>query len=285
MRRSLALVVPGLFACAAVACSLVIAPFGEEAAPPDPAEVDPGQTPTVAEAGEPDLVPTDAGDASVACPGDAGPVSVRVGAYCVDATEVTNEQYSVFLGASAVERKPPPASCAWNASFVPAGWPPPVGSDRLPVVNVDWCDAWSYCAWAGKRLCAGLDGGVLHPNELSEAGADAWFNACSAGGTHRLPYGDVLEAGACNVGDGGDAGKAFAVGRLPRCQGGYSGLFDMVGNVAEWVDSCKTQDGGTDSCVIRASSFAGDLTSDCASTAERPRNTATPSRGFRCCSY
>lgn len=72
------------------------------------------------------------------------------GAYCMDATEVTNADYAAFLAAN------PPTSgqvawCAWNTSYLPPfGWPA-TGKENHPVVRVDWCDARAYCKWAGKR--------------------------------------------------------------------------------------------------------------------------------------
>ena len=50
-----------------------------------------------------------------------------------------------------------PSFCAWNTDFTPsAAWPPAPTQANHPVVWVDWCDAFAYCAGAGKRLCGPL---------------------------------------------------------------------------------------------------------------------------------
>ena len=89
-----------------------------------------------------DVTESDAG----ACPGTGGPASVRVGTFCIDATEVTNAQYKQFVVASVGTSR---AECAWKASYVPSSaWPPGPGADNYPVAYVDWCDATAFCEWA-----------------------------------------------------------------------------------------------------------------------------------------
>ena len=78
-------------------------------------------------------------DTGPACAGHAGPSSVYILAatpFCIDATEVTNEQYAEFLGANpAVTGQPP--ECSWKTTYVPGGlWPFPLGSETLPVATL-----------------------------------------------------------------------------------------------------------------------------------------------------
>jgi formylglycine-generating enzyme required for sulfatase activity len=204
--------------------------------------------------------PTDATDASLdarpdatdasfdaACPGDGGPLAIRVGAYCIDSTEVTNADYARFLAADAGAA---PAPCAANASYVPGGgtWPPPTGSDSLPVVGVDWCDAYMYCAWIGKRLCGAIGGGG-NPYDGYDAGQ--WHRACSSAGALVYPYGATYDPFACN-GQDRDAGALVDAGSLSTCAGGASTtLRDMSGNVYEWEDSCDHDASMSDNCRIR----------------------------------
>ncbi len=83
------------------------------------------------------------------CPGDAGPRMVRVGGFCIDATEVTLGDYSDFLTSTGDGGKVDlqPAVCAANTSFVPGcAWPPGALSVREPVRCVSWCDASSFAS-------------------------------------------------------------------------------------------------------------------------------------------
>lgn len=88
------------------------------------------------------------------CPGTAEPTGVRVhaeaGTWCVDSSEVTRAQYAVFVASADL---PQPSFCAWNNSYVPNDHWTDSPHDGRPVTRVDWCDAYMYCAWAGKRLC------------------------------------------------------------------------------------------------------------------------------------
>jgi hypothetical protein len=99
------------------------------------------------------------------CPsGLPGPAMVPAGAFalptmCIDATEVTNAHYAAFLASSPAPGSGPGA-CTWNVRYEPLfHWPPPPERAAFPVVDVDWCDAFAYCAWAGKRLCGDPGGG------------------------------------------------------------------------------------------------------------------------------
>jgi formylglycine-generating enzyme required for sulfatase activity len=197
------------------------------------------------------------------------------GGFCIDSTEVTRGQYGEFLDATAGD-----ASFLDNGNGGP-GFPPmcvpfstlvsgvaPVPDDQnQPIRGVDWCAAYAYCTWAGKHLCGGapsMDGGR----------ASEWFAACSNDGRQDYPYGLVADASACNVALGAPAN----VGTFPACTGGYEGLFDMVGNIEEWVDYCTAS-----SCARAGGGFGTGGGSSCAE-----RDVASPkdpesNTGVRCC--
>ena len=103
------------------------------------------------------------------------------------------------------------------------------------------------------------------------------------------PYGDVFAGNAC-VGadfDGDpmfDPSKDFPrdVGSTKSCEGGYTGVFDMSGNIAEWEGSCSNTTGKTDPCLIRGGAYyqlEGELM--CLSTDMPTRETAAIAIGFR----
>lgn len=237
-------------------------------------------------------------DASTPCPATEGPAQVFVAVpapgFCIDATEVSRRQYQRFLDAKAGSTTGQRENCAWNTTFTPATWPPSESELELPVVLVDWCDADAYCAWAGKRLCGGLGGGPLALASVNDAATDTWFSACSRNGTQRYPYGDAFETASCASG-----GHALAgVGASADCEGGYSGLFDLSGNVREWTDACEVPSGESPAtefgCLVRGGSIEdNDLEAlecrarDGGAAMEFPDlefiDAKEPWVGFRCC--
>lgn len=185
---------------------------------------------------------TDAADGG--CPDASGPKMVRVtdsfGTFCIDGTEVTNRQMNAFINSTL--RPVAPAECSFKTSYGGAIRP----DDDLPVTQVDWCDAWMYCAWAGKRLCGSRNGTKIDDfPPANDPKVSEWFAACSLSGTRDFPYPGPSDPNACNgcqrtssCGDGGGS-PMLPVASLATCEGGYPGLFDMLGNVNEWEDNCN----------------------------------------------
>ncbi|GEM_PF-2996846 len=126
------------------------------------------------------------------------------------------------------------------------------GAGSKPKVNVSWEAANAACAAQGKRLCKKAE----------------WSRACGG----KYPYGSTYDPEKCNtMGADGMDRPVVATGSKSGCRSPY-GLYDMVGNVAEWVqeksvaggDSAK---GGEDATCYKAASRFG----------------ASPTVGFRCC--
>ena len=99
------------------------------------------------------------------------------------------------------------------------GW----GRGRRPVINVDWEDAKSFIAWLSVQTGQSY-------RLLSEA---EWEYACRAGTTTRYWWGDEITPENANYGR--NVGKTSEVGRYPA---NPFGLYDMHGNVWEWVEDC-----------------------------------------------
>ena len=118
-------------------------------------------------------------------------------------TPVTVAAYRRF--AQATERVMP------TAPEFNLGWK----KEDHPIVNVSWEDAKTYCEWAGGRL----------PTE-------AEWEYTARGGKEGLkyPWGDEISEKPANY--LGNVGGTSVVGSYPAND---FGLYDMVGNVWEWV--------------------------------------------------
>ena len=210
------------------------------------------------------------------------PIATAAGNYCIDSTEVTNNQYAAWLTSIAGSELFQEPECSFNDSYVPAtGMAPP--ADDAPVTQIDWCDAVAFCLWHGKRLCGKIGGGPVPYIDVTNAAVSQWHNACSQGGQLFYPYGNAYASSACNGQDKG-LGASAAVGSQSTCVGGFAGIFDLSGNVWEWEDACDGATGENDTCRRRGggyNSISSDL--DCSTAGGSLRSAANPTTGFRCC--
>ena len=140
-----------------------------------------------------------------------------------------------------------------------------------PVNCVSRAQASAFCAWKQKRLVRDVEwiaaaaGTAGRPFPWgSDAPSSERLNACGAecARSGMYPGGDAF-AGPAPRG-------SFPLGRSPE------GVFDLAGNVAEWVDA----DGG----LVRGGSYADVAAEAVGSTAARTVSLAAsePTIGFRC---
>jgi len=132
--------------------------------------------------------------------------SVTVGDFYLDEKEVTNDDYLRFIKQTGYQ--PPPN---WQDNTYPAG------QSQLPVRDVSWYDAKKYAEWAGKRL----------PTEAE------WEYAARGTDGRIYPWGNEWSQQLSNSGEE-QRGVPIAVGSYPRGISPF-GIYDMAGNVAEWV--------------------------------------------------
>jgi formylglycine-generating enzyme required for sulfatase activity len=128
--------------------------------------------------------------------------------FAVGRYPVTFEEYDRF------------AEAAWRQLPRDEGW----GRGRRPTINVFWDDANAYVRWLSEET-----GQPFHL--LSEA---EWEYVCRAGTTTRYWWGDS-DPTSEQANFGRNVGKTTEVGAyLPNPWG----LYDMHGNVWEWVEDC-----------------------------------------------
>ena len=157
--------------------------------------------------------------------------TVEISEYEIDVTEVTNVQYVEFFNASGAG--PDGIACTGEEcvsvsdprlqlEYVNDEWRVKSGKDHHPVVQVTWYGARSYCIWLGKRLCSESE----------------WEKAARGIDGRIYPWGN--EPATCdfavmsgNGAPGCGTGAALPVGS--RASGVYD-LYDMAGNVREWVE-------------------------------------------------
>jgi formylglycine-generating enzyme required for sulfatase activity len=149
---------------------------------------------------------------------------VTLDAFYIDQYEVTNARYAACVEAGACD--PPAETSSWTQESY-YGNPE---YDDFPVIYMSWEQARSYCEWRGDRL----------PTEAE------WEKAARGTDGRIYPWGNTFEGNRLNFCDTNcyeswankdyDDGYADTapVGSYPNGVSPY-GMYDMAGNVWEWV--------------------------------------------------
>ena len=163
------------------------------------------------------LVPT--GDLTMGAGRQAYQVTISIPFY-MGKTEVTNAQYRRFVEVTGYNGKPdvdpdPDYDLYlrhWRGKSIMSK------EDDYPIVWVSWKNAKAFCEWSGFAL----------PSEAQ------WEYACRAGTTTRYYFGDDQKEfdkyGWANTSN--EYHTHPVAGKLPNAWG----LYDMLGNVWEWVE-------------------------------------------------
>jgi hypothetical protein len=214
-----------------------------------------------------------------------GPALIRHADYfghatCIDATEVTNAQYAEFLANDPHQQF---EACPSTLHLPHGGWPASTDHGDYPVVNVDWCSARAFCAWAGKALCKNVGIDPSNPAHAGDPQIDEWSAACTGNRAQSYPYGANYDPSACNGADL-NIGHTTPVLTPSACEGSDVGLYGMSGNVWEWEDACENAAASSALCLVRGGSYSSDKTlMRCDSSTVVPRTFFEEDIGFRCC--
>lgn len=137
--------------------------------------------------------------------------------FYIDKYEVTNADYKRFCDAT---QHPYPLNPWWTKESLNT-------EDYFnqfpdsPVIGISWNDAAAYAAWAGKRL----------PTEQEWEKAASWSPGPNP--TKRLyPWGDAADRSRANL----LANAPVPVTQFATGASAY-GVYNLAGNVSEWVDS------------------------------------------------
>ena len=132
---------------------------------------------------------------------------VVLDAYSIDKYEVTNAQYKACVNSGKCTK---PSDTKWYDD---------AGKANHPVVAVDWNQSSAYCKWAGKRL----------PTEAE------WEKASRGVSGNIWPWGNKFDCKkSCNSVPPCKQNSTCAAGSFSS-DVSSSGVYDMGGNVWEWV--------------------------------------------------
>jgi formylglycine-generating enzyme required for sulfatase activity len=146
---------------------------------------------------------------------------VRVDAFHMSRTEITNRQYLVFLEETGYQRPRDPGFAKNYLMEYP----------DLPVVNVSYQDAVEFCSWASMKF----EVSVRLPTEAE------WEYAAFAGRSGvRYPWGAVSPKTMARY--KGNVPREVATASRDAFPSNSFGLSNMSGNVWEWVQDFYSRD-------------------------------------------
>jgi len=190
---------------------------------------------------------------------------VMLGSFYIDVYEVTNESYTLCRGAGVCSMPSGEVERYRDLAYA-----------KYPIVYVDWYQAKVYCEWRDARL----------PTEAE------WEKAARGTDGRTYPWGEEIDcnyvnySGSCNWG-------TVEVGTYENGKSIY-GLYDMAGNVWEWVSSLplpypydmtdgrENMDVETNRVIRGGSWYDDDLTVSVAKRASYNPEYGYEVLGFRC---
>ena len=203
----------------------------------------------------------------------------KIGFLEIDRTEVTIHQFEKFAQQTKLltEAEKKGGGFEWGFGWErKPGWTfrkpngiPPVSFD-IPVVHLTWHEAAAYCKWAGGRLPTMQEWKIAAYTETRSLPPKPF----EQGTIYKYPTGDDFR-GANFKGNKDGYDRHAPAGKTKQ---GVNGLYDMAGNVWEWVAEVR----GNYRFTMGGSFFSQPKRSENGSDRMRPASFYAVAVGFRC---
>ncbi|MGC1377040.1 MAG: SUMF1/EgtB/PvdO family nonheme iron enzyme [Anaerolineales bacterium] len=156
--------------------------------------------------------------------------SVTLSSFYMDQYEVSNALYKACVDANGC------TAPAYGGSFTYRDYYGNPDFDRFPVISVSWNQAKTYCIWRGSST-------RLHqPEHSTKLPTEAeWEYAARGTDGRTYPWGEVLDPSRANYQSDGDTWYTTAIDSYPAGKSPF-GLYNMAGNVWEWVNDWYDSD-------------------------------------------
>jgi formylglycine-generating enzyme required for sulfatase activity len=161
---------------------------------------------------------------------------VTVKPFALGKYPVSGAEFLRFLSASGYQ----PAPCnvllglQWRSPGHGLAYAPTeTQSPQWPATCLNWNDAQAYLAWLNARLRSqGVRGHYRLPSEAE------WEYAARAGNSAARWWGEQVGSGNANCAGCGSAWDGREIAPVGSFAANGFGLYDMLGNVWQWVEDC-----------------------------------------------
>lgn len=166
---------------------------------------------------------------------------VAIRAFALGKYDVTTDEFLEFLRDTGYQPQPcdPILGLTWVSPGDGHAYPPSfVEEPQWPATCLSWNDAQAYIAWLNRKVRDlasarhSRDGPYRLPSEAE------WEYAARAGTTTSRWWGDAVGNGDANCNGCGSKWDGKLIAPVGSFRPNRFGLYDMLGNVWQWVEDC-----------------------------------------------